>query len=218
MAYKNLAGKMFGRLKCIEKVGRDPVSRTIRWLCECSCGQQLIVRSTSLLTGNTKSCGCLQRESARKVGRRKIHGLSEESNTGIYKSWAHMKQRCLNPNNKSYPRYGGRGIRICDEWMDVKNFYDWAVNNGFREGLTLERIDLDGNYEPSNCCWADRKVQNNNKSSNVLIAYRGKEKTLAQWADELGFNYGTLYSRIQGRGWDVIKAFETPVRRRSSDA
>lgn len=130
-------------------------------------------------------------------------------NTRLYSIYAHIKERCYNANNKSYHYYGAKGIIICDEWLhDFQAFYDWAMANGYADNLTIDRIDVNGNYEPSNCRWVTMKEQSNNKSCNISIAFNGKTQTLKQWADELGINYTRLYQRIYVRGWSVEKAFD----------
>lgn len=216
MRYRDLKGERFGRLTCLKVAGKDDVSRCMLWLCECECGNQATVKSSSLRNGNTQSCGCFQREVAVRDGKRRIkHGLTRDGGQHqVYKCWYHMKNRCLNPNDKSYYRYGGRGIRICDEWLDFEAFYSWATNNGFQPGLSIERMDYNGDYEPANCCWASAKVQNNNKSSNIRISFKGENRTLSEWSETLGMSYSALHQRLNS-GWSVDQAFTTPIRRRA---
>lgn len=210
--YKDISDKRFGRLIAIKVIGREEVSRCVLWECECDCGKKTIVRSSSLLSGSTKSCGCLQKDRAAEYNKNNaIHGKCE---TKLYKSWAHMKERCLNPNCKSYKNYGARGITICEDWLEFENFNQWAINNGYKKGLTIDRIDNNGDYKPSNCRWVNRKKQNNNRRDNVILEFNGKKKTLAQWAEELNINYSTLHSRIY-TGWSVEKALTQPVKRKS---
>jgi hypothetical protein len=123
-----------------------------------------------------------------------------------------MKQRCLNPRTKAFDRYGGRGITVCGEWLNFENFYAWAVSNGYKEGLTIERTDNDGNYEPGNCKFATMNEQSNNRKSNHLITYKGKTLTLAGWGKELGFSGLVILKRIM-RGWSIEKAIETPLQK-----
>ena len=210
MHIKNLKGINFGRLIPRKISGRDEVSRCVIWECICECGNIVEVKSNSLTTGNTKSCGCLQKDRATKSNKsRIIHGKCD---TKLYRTWTHMKDRCLNSNDKSYDDYGGRGIKIYGKWLEFKNFYKWAIKSGYGVGLTIERIDVNGNYCPENCTWATRKEQNNNKRDNVILEHKGKKKTLAEWADEIGMNYNTLYNRIY-TGWPVEKALTTPLLR-----
>lgn len=118
-----------------------------------------------------------------------------------------MKERCNNPNNKRYKNYGGKGIKVCEEWMSFENFRDWSLQNGYDEGLTIDRIDCNGNYEPSNCRYVTTKVQNRNYSRNHLITYQGKTQCIADWADETGINSGTILFRIK-RGKTLDEVFD----------
>lgn len=141
------------------------------------------------------------------------HGLRGHP---LYYVWNMMNQRCNNPNNKAYCYYGGRGIKVCEEWSSFEAFYDWSMKNGWKMGLSIDRIDNDGNYCPKNCRWTDRCTQANNTSANRFITYNGKTQTEAQWAKELGMNKNTLSSRINLRGWSIERAFTQPVRGRKS--
>ena len=126
---------------------------------------------------------------------RTYHGMS---NTRLYKIWECMKYRCSNPNRPEYPHYGGRGIVVCDEWKnDFLNFYEWSMNNGYNNSLTIDRIDVNGNYEPNNCRWADAKTQANNTTRCIYITYQDKTQTLTQWCEELGFPYDTIRARLR---------------------
>ena len=132
--------------------------------------------------------------------------------TELYSHWIAMKGRCLCKKQPYYKNYGGRGIKVCDEWLhNSLSFFEWSYKNGYIEdaGLTLDRIDVNGNYEPSNCRWVSRKTQCNNKRNNHYITYKGRTQTLAQWCEELNLNYGTIKSRINRDHWTVEKAFET---------
>lgn len=123
-----------------------------------------------------------------------------------------MKQRCNNPKNHAYKYYGGRGIKICDEWLEFKTFYEWAMKNGYEENLTIDRIDNDGDYCPKNCRWSNRFVQANNKRNNVFVEFNGDRKTISEWARIIGIKQPTLSNRINNLGWSIDKAFTTPVR------
>lgn len=132
--------------------------------------------------------------------------------TRLYNIWCGMKNRCYNKNNSHYPRWGGRGIKICNEWKNnFVAFRNWAEQNGYRENLTLDRIDNNKDYSPANCRWATVKEQNNNQRSNRLITYKGVTKNLTQWAESLGINAGTLKSRLDDSHWSIEKAFGTKV-------
>lgn len=128
------------------------------------------------------------------------------SKTRLYGIWALMKSRCGNPKITQYKYYGERGIKVCDEWSDFLAFYDWAINNGYSDTLTLDRRDVNGNYEPSNCEWVTMKEQCNNRTNNRLITYNGKTLTVSQWADERGIKQNTLNKRINRGHWDIGRA------------
>ena len=134
------------------------------------------------------------------------------TNTRIHNVWKNMRERCMNPAHKNFAIYGGRGIKMCDEWLNsFGSFYTWSINNGYSDDLTLDRIDVDGNYEPSNCRWVTQKDQCNNTHRNIVVTVNDETHTLKQWAELFGLKYGTIVSRVS-RGWDPIKALTTPVR------
>lgn len=165
---KNLQNKRFGRLLVIKEVGRNAHRNTL-WECECDCGNVAIVDASSLISGHTISCGCYMRETSRNT--RTTHGKSNER---LYVVWQGMLNRCKNENHISYHNYGGRGVCVCNEWENYETFRQWALSNGYDENAkrgdcTLDRIDVNGNYEPQNCRWADMKTQCNNKR-NILKA------------------------------------------------
>lgn len=149
----NLAGKQFGRLKVIQEFGRDKQGRC-DWLCKCECGNEVVVHSRHLVNGKTISCGCLQKELVSK--RFSKHGLTKEYKN-LINIWSSMNRRCSNSADNAYKNYGGRGIKVCNEWKNsVESFCDWAIHNGYQRGLSIDRIDVNGNYEPSNCQWITR--------------------------------------------------------------
>lgn len=197
----DLTGKKFGKLTVIKKNGssRNYISM---WLCRCECGNEVVIRSDHLRNGSSKSCGCFQREKSKEANTK--HGCCYER---VYNSWRGMKERCYNEKNSEYKHYGGKGVKVCSEWQEFIPFYQWALANGYAENLTIDRIDNDGNYEPSNCRWATNKEQQNNKSNNRLITYKGETKTLAQWAETTGIAYYTLWHRINKYHWSIEEAF-----------
>lgn len=127
------------------------------------------------------------------------------SKTKLYSVWKTMKYRCSNKNNHKYKNYGGRGIKVCDEWKDYSLFKAWALSNGYRDNLTIDRVDVDGNYEPNNCRWVDMKTQQRNRSNNKLIEYKGETKCLSEWVEITGIGHKTILYRLNN-GWSVEKA------------
>lgn len=205
--HQDLTGMVFGRLTVLREAGRKKPGFYL-WECECSCANhtRVIVDGASLKSGNTKSCGCIHREQLSE--RNKNNATHQVSNKNIFRVWEGMKDRCYNPNNKKYVDYGGRGIKICDEWLVYQNFESWAVETGYEKGLTIERIDFNKDYCPENCKWATWKEQQNNKRNNKYLEYKGRKQTLAQWCEELGLNYSRTKARINACGWSVEEAFE----------
>lgn len=197
-----LEGKQFGRLSVVKYVGKG------KYECACSCGNRKDISGYNLRIGKTKSCGCLSTDVTKD--RSTTHG---QSNTKLYFVWKQMINRCENHKDKSFEIYGGRGISVCDEWHDFSLFYQWAIENGYGSGLTIERIDVNGNYTPENCCWITRKDQNRNRRSNVFITYNGETKIFSEWADEYGINRATLRHRIFDYGWSIHRALNTPVKK-----
>ena len=152
----NLIGQKFGRLTVLHNSGEKSNNGQIIWVCICICGHFKSVPTSNLTSGNTKSCGCFKIEQIKKanIGNKYSykHGDTKKGNVRLYTIWSHMKERCTNKNNKKYKRYGGRGIEICNEWKNnFINFKKWALANDYKNNLTIDRIDNDGNYEPSNC-------------------------------------------------------------------
>lgn len=215
MSALDLSGQRFGRLLCLSMAGRSP-SRCLVWLCQCDCGGLTEVPSSRLLSDHTQSCGCLQRESASKSGQaRRTHGaLTDDSALlGAYRTWAHMKGRCANPNESSFHNYGARGVRVVDKWLTFEGFWE-DMGPTYQPGLTLDRIDNNGHYEPENCRWASRRTQCNNKRTNHLLAFRGQKQTLSEWGMLLGLNPRTIQSRLRA-GWSAEKALTAPARRKT---
>ena len=201
----DLTGQRFGRLTVIKLV---KINNRSCWLCKCDCGKETYSIGTHLKSGHKRSCGCLHDDLSRErlTKMNETHG---ESKTRLYNIWTDIKKRCYRKTFWAYDRYGGRGITLCKEWHDYPTFRDWCTNNGYAENLTIDRIDNDKGYSPDNCRWVDRKTQANNKSNVRLITYKGKTKTVAEWAEILGLNYTTLYGRIFNYNIPVEEAFST---------
>lgn len=203
----DLTGQQFGRLTVISFAGTDKSGKA-RWNCQCECGNTTETYGQGLLNGMAKSCGCLHREVVARNNT--THNMT---GTRIYNIWHDMKERTRNKNNKRYDRYGGRGITLCKEWGKYENFYTWSIENGYKENLTIDRIDNNKGYSPDNCRWTTQAEQNRNKSDNVLIEHNGETKTVAEWAKEKNMTYDCLRYRIK-RGWSIEKALETPVKKK----
>lgn len=202
--FKDLTGLKFGRLTVLRRYGTDKY-RKIYWECKCKCGNTVIVRGNALKSGNTKSCGCLIYESKNIK-----HGMRHKR---LYRIWSGMKSRCYTKTNPAYDRYGGRGISMCEEWMrNFMAFYNWAMDNGYTEGLSIDRIDVNGNYEPYNCRWATAKEQSDNKRCNILITIGNETLDLQQWCDKIGIKRSTVNTRVRICGWSYEQALTTPVR------
>lgn len=205
--FDDLTGKRFGRLVAVEGIKKD---NGFYWKCKCDCGNYTEVLPQHLKRNLIRSCGCLRVEVSSQTNKR--HGMKE---TRLYKVWLDMKARCCNSSDSHYKDYGGRGITVCDEWKDdFMSFYEWAIANGYRDNLTIDRKDVNGNYEPSNCRWATYKEQANNKRANIILEYKGRKQTMAEWAEEIGMNYVTFQRRIKNYKWSIEKAIETPVKKK----
>ena len=183
----NISGEKFGRLTVLRM---DSVRNYhTMWKCRCECGNEITVQGNHLTSGHTQSCGCLQRERASKTTARikTIHGHRYDR---IYKNWMCMKSRCGK-------RKGYENVSICDEWaQDFMAFRKWSMENGYKEGLTIDRINVYGNYEPSNCRWATAKQQMNNRRNNRFIDYDGERHTIAEWSEIRGIPYYTIRNRL----------------------
>lgn len=201
----DLTGKRFGRLTVIRQAD-DYVypngKRRTQWECLCDCGNTITAEQSNLKRGNTNSCGCYNLDNIRTMSI--THG---GRHTRLYRIWSNMKTRCLDVNNKNYAKYGARGISVCDKWKNsFESFRDWALNNGYRDNLTIDRIDVNGGYFPENCRWANAKVQANNRRNNKTYEYHGEKHTLAELSDMYHIPYHTLYARVTRLGWDMERA------------
>jgi len=195
----DLTGKKFGKLLVISQSSRAK-NNSIRWLCKCDCGKEVIVQGGHLRSGHTTSCGCLQTK----------HNMT---NTRLYGIWNGMINRCTNKNKSSYKYYGERGITFCPEWREFVNFYNWAIKNGYNEKLTLDRINPNKNYSPENCRWASLKEQANNLRTNRKLTFNNETLTIAQWSEKLNIPHATITRRIDVYNWTVEKTLSTPVKK-----
>ena len=205
---EDLTGQRFHKLVVLSSA-QDHIKpngyRVAQWNCKCDCGNLTVVDGTSLKNGHTKSCGCLQ-------GDHHMDSSHIDGRSRLYRIWQNMKQRCYNPNNDNFQNYGGRGVLVCDDWKESYiKFKTWALNNGYQDTLSLDRIDVNGNYDPLNCRWSTVVEQANNTRTNRNITYNNETLTLSQWRKRLGFKRGVLEYRLN-KGWSVERAFTTPVK------
>lgn len=199
-AKEDLTGRRFGRLTVVEECER--MGNRVAWLCKCDCGNYTKVRAHHLKGGQIVSCGCYHDE---------VNVTHRLSYTKLYRTWASMKDRCHNLNAYEFKRYGERGISVCDEWRNsFEAFYEWAVANGYEEGLSIDRIDVNGNYEPSNCRWVDMKAQGRNRRSNHSLTFNGETHCVSEWSEITGISVTTIFSRIKS-GWDVESTLTRPI-------
>lgn len=200
---KDLSGIKFSRLLVLGFSHRK--NKNYFWLCQCDCGTTKVVASSHLKTGHTSSCGCfsLERTAAQNV----THGMSDAPE---FEVWMGIKRRCLNPNEKCFHNYGGRGIKVCERWL--LSFEDFYLDMGSRPSPkhTIERVDTDGNYEPLNCKWATQKEQANNRRNNRRLSALGKNLTVSQWSDETGITSWTILGRLKNN-WSAFEAVTIPV-------
>lgn len=193
----DLTGQRFGRLLVLERCGSDK-QKNATWKCLCDCGNQTVKSGVYLRNGDTKSCGCLHKETVTA-----LMSTHKKSKTRLYRVWSGMKTRCYNPNSSNYKYYGGKGIKMCDLWAnDFDAFSEWAIKNGYDENApvqncTIDRIDPLKGYSPENCRWVNQKRQCNNQTSNKILVCDGVEHTMSEWADILGIKYTTLRARIR---------------------
>lgn len=208
----SLIGKKFGRLTVVDNAGKSKYGARL-WLCQCECGNKTTAQTAQLNNGKKRSCGCLQKEKASEIvflAHKENQKYKVSSDSSLYNRWSSMLRRCTSSKDKHFNSYGGRGIRVCDEWQDFNNFAEWALANGYDDALTIDRIDVNGNYEPNNCRWVTFKEQANNKRKTKYFEHNGKQKTLSQLADEYGINYKLLYERVVIEHWDLERALATP--------
>lgn len=196
----DITGQKFNRLTAIKPVGRYN-SGNVLWLCKCECGKTCEVESYLLRSGKQISCGCYPSERMAEMNTK--HG---GFGTRLYEIWRKMFRRCYGVNVACYSDYGGRGISVCDEWVDFSVFREWAMSHGYDDALTIDRIDVNGNYEPANCRWATAKQQANNRRNNHYVEYNGEKKTVSEWADGFRVDQRNLYYWLSKNDWNLGNA------------
>jgi hypothetical protein len=198
--YRDITGMRFGHLTAMEYGGRKVFPSGVThnlWISKCDCGNTVTLAYGSLTSGHTTSCGCTAKQKIAEA--RTKHGYASHRKNGkfnkTYLCWRNMKSRCANPNDDRYPAYGGRGIKVCERWLVFENFL--ADMGDCPDNCSIERIDIDSDYCPSNCQWLPDRDQFENKQQTSQITHLGKTQSLKRWATELGLNYGTVYGRYQ---------------------
>lgn len=205
---EDLSGRKFNKITAI-KPAPDRILPNGRhltmWNCVCDCGNTLTIRASDLKSGNVISCGCYRAKNTGEVHR--THGATTgRKATQLYQVWANMLARCKNKKAWAYKYYGAKGVRVCDEWKDYAEFEKWATENGYAPGLSIDRIDVNGNYCPENCRWATATQQANNQTKNRRIEAFGSARTIAEWACELKIPYDRLYYLLSKNGWSIERA------------
>ena len=200
----DLTGQVFGKLTVVKRVENNSEGKPT-WYCKCDCGNNKIASSASLKKSYVKSCGCLLTTHGYTVNYQKSRA---------YTAWLNMKGRCNNSNRNDYQYYGGRNIKVCDRWL--QSFTNFLHDMGEPpEKYSLDRIDVNRNYEPSNCKWSSMKEQCNNRRNNRKLTYKGETKTVTEWAKITGIRYDNITRRIDLLKWSVEKALETPVKKKN---
>lgn len=205
-------GKKFNRLTIVSFNGISSIG-AYRYNCICDCGNKSIISISLLKNNHVKSCGCLQKEHSTRIGKtiNKKHGDTVgHVRSRIFVIWSNMLNRCNNIKSNNYKYYGERGIIVYPGWSDYTIFKTWALENGYSDDLTLDRINSDGNYEPGNCRWATRTEQANNRGKTIFLDFNGEKLPLADWSRRLGIAIGTIHSRLR-RGWTIEKTLSKPI-------
>ena len=202
----NIIGHKFGKLVVVEKI--NDKNQRVKYKCKCNCGNIVLVDSYNLRHGIANPCDCSQKKQNGVYNAAYKHGGSK---TRLYSIWQGMLNRCRNPNVNRYDHYGGRGISVCNDWNDFVAFQNWALSNGYSAELSIDRIDVNGDYCPENCRWVDTQTQSNNKTTSRIIEFNGECHNVAEWSIITGINRGTIQSRLQ-RGWSVARALSNPHR------
>jgi len=197
-------GEIYGQLLVVRfshLKGKAPV-----YECLCDCGNTCNKRIWEMRNGKVSSCGCAKRKL-------KTHGQTRGEYSRIYRIWRGMKSRCYNENNKNYFRYGGRGVIVFDSWVNnYSEFQRWSLENGYKDNLTIDRVDNNGNYEPSNCRWTTMVVQARNRRNSMVVIYNGESVNLMEISEKVGIRVSVIRSRLNYE-WSIEKSIETPLRR-----
>ena len=202
-------GKRYGRLVVLRDAGRN-LRQNVLWECQCDCGNKCVVEGGLLRSGNTKSCGCLRVDWPKE--HLVTHGMNRKGRPHpLYRVWTGMKTRCTNSNESSYKNYGGRGIAVCDEWQEFEPFMEWALTNGYKHGLEIDREDNDGDYTPENCRFVTSAMNARNKRNNHHVTINGKTMLITDWAKVTGISRFVLHYRLSA-GW-AEKDLLAPVGR-----
>lgn len=205
MNFKDLTGVKFGRLTVLGRSDNQPKGGYAIWVCKCDCGNISAVRSYFLTSGHTKSCGCLKKEIVkRKDNKVLIQGVFNK-NARLYHIWNAMMNRCYSKNNSRYKNYGQIGISVSENWHNPVDFYEWAIGNGYSDGLTIDRKDNSKGYCPENCRWVTNKIQQNNRKNNKILTLNGVSHTQREWEEIQGLTRGVIYNRLK-LGWDLSRA------------
>lgn len=200
MKFQDLTGNKYNHLTVLKRAPNQ--GKNTMWECRCDCGNITTVSAPHLKSGHTKSCGCLHKETMRNM--MQTHGLTHHP---LYRVYRGIVDRTTLETCQCYKDYGGRGIKMCQEWADdFEAFYQWAMSHGYEKGLTIDRIDTNGDYCPENCRWVTHKVQQNNRRNNRLLEHNGEVHTMSEWSDILEINYHTLAQRLNVYHWSVEKA------------
>lgn len=201
-----LKGQRFGRLVVVDRAENTSDGKA-RWLCRCSCGKECVATTDHLRSGHTQSCGCLNADRTSEAN--KTHG---DSGSRLYITWRNMLRRCYYPKDKSFCRYGAKGIKVCEEWHDYEKFKEWATQNGYSDDLTIDRIDNNKGYYPHNCRFASAKSQANNRGTTLKIEYNGLVKSASEWGEIVGISAKTIRKRLSN-GWSASDALTKPAKK-----
>lgn len=219
-ALKDITGNRYGRLLVIEYVGtkRSPTNglTATQWLCRCDCGKEVVAPKHSLTSGNKRSCGCLKADQNRAIWT--THG---KTNTRLYRIWNAMKYRCDDISSPAYKYYGGKGVAVCKEWKGrdgFQRFYQWAISNGYKDDLTIERIDVNGDYRPENCTWVTQAEQMRNRTNTHWIYYKGTRHTLSEASKVFNADRATIRKYAKACDGDTEKAIQLILDKREKKA